>query len=70
MIEVGDKVLCITKVFQGFPHTVTHGKSLPLDIVLYLTPSSLATHVEYLLYFIFGFSLNKVWWWSGIVCPM
>ncbi len=40
MIVIGDKVLCITKMFRWFPHTVTHGKSFPLDVVMYLVPYS------------------------------
>jgi len=70
VIVVGDKVLCITKMFQWFPHTVTHGKSFPLDVVVYLAPSASLTGIEYLLHFVFCFSINQIWWWSGIVHPM
>ncbi len=52
---------------RGFPHTVTHGKSLPLDVVLYLMPSASAMRVKYLFYFIFGFSLDQIRWQLGIV---
>ncbi len=70
MIEVGDKVLRITKVFQWFPCTVTHGKTFPLDVILYLVPSASTMCIEYLLHFVFGFSFDKIQWWSGIVCSM
>src|SRR6266702_2714858 len=70
VIVVGDKVLCITKMFQWFPHSVTLGKSFPLNVVMYLVPLASAMHIEYLLHFIFGFSLDKIWWWLGIICSM
>jgi len=67
VIEVSDKVRGILKMFWWFPCIVTHGKSLPFDIVLYLTPLASVTCVEDLLHFIFCFSIDKVRWWSGKV---
>ncbi len=67
MIEVGDKALCVTKVFFGFPRTVAHGKALPLNIVMYLAPSASSMHVKYLLHFVFSFACDKVRWWLGII---
>src|SRR6266702_4203625 len=56
VMGVGDKVLGVVKMCRWFPRTVTHGKPLPLNVIVHFAPSASSTCIKYLLHFVFGFS--------------
>jgi len=52
---------------RGFPHVVAIGISFPFDQVLEGPGSSMTSVADNALHYIFGFSFDKVRWWSGKV---
>jgi hypothetical protein len=61
-----DKVWGVDLV-RGFPRVVAIGISFPFNQVLESPGSSMTSVADDTFYHVFGFSFDKVRWWSGKV---